>query len=144
GFGYAPDSRGRLKDALSVHGRDQLVEAGLLIKVDGRDPYDRFRGRLMIPIRDPRGRVISFGGRILGEVEHKYLNSPDTPLFDKGRTRYNLDKASPDSSQTVRIFVVEGYIVAIDLSQAVFEDVDAPLGTAQTEHQNERLLKMVD
>ena len=74
-----------------------LVEAGLLIAVDDKEPYDRFRGRLMIPIRDPRGRVIAFGGRILGEGEPKYLNSPDTPLFDKGRTLYNLDKCSPAS-----------------------------------------------
>ncbi|MEH6756590.1 MAG: DNA primase [Parasphingorhabdus sp.] len=144
GFGFAPDSRGRLKDALSIHGLDQLVEAGLLIKVDDRDPYDRFRGRLMIPIRDPRGRVIAFGGRILGDGEPKYLNSPDTPLFDKGRTLYNLDKASPASRQTGRILVVEGYMDAIALAQAGFEDVVAPLGTALTEHQIERIWKMVE
>jgi len=144
GFGFAPDSRGRLKEALSVHGVDQLVEAGLLIKVDDRDPYDRFRGRLMIPIRDPRGRVIAFGGRILGDGEPKYLNSPDTPLFDKGRILYNLDKASPASRQTGRILVVEGYMDAIALAQAGFEDVVAPLGTALTEHQIERIWKMVE
>ncbi|WP_422343867.1 DNA primase [Parasphingorhabdus sp.] len=144
GFGFAPDSRGRLKEALSVHGVDQLVEAGLLIKVDDRDPYDRFRGRLMIPIRDPRSRVIAFGGRILGDGEPKYLNSPDTPLFDKGRTLYNLDKASPASRQTGRILVVEGYMDAIALAQAGFEDVVAPLGTALTEHQIERIWKMVE
>ena len=69
-----------------------LVEAGLLIQVEDKEPYDRFRGRLMIPIRDPRGRVIAFGGRIIGDGEPKYLNSPDTPLFDKGRTLYNLDQ----------------------------------------------------
>lgn len=144
GFGFAPDSRGRLKEALSVHGVDQLVEAGLLIKVDDREPYDRFRGRLMIPIRDPRGRVIAFGGRILGDGEPKYLNSPDTPLFDKGRTLYNLDKASPASRQTGRILVVEGYMDVIALAQAGFEDVVAPLGTALTEHQIERIWKMVE
>lgn len=144
GFGFAPNSRGRLKDALSVHGMDQLIEAGLLIKVDDKDPYDRFRGRLMIPIRDPRGRVIAFGGRILGDGEPKYLNSPDTPLFDKGRTLYNLDKASPASRKTGRVIVVEGYMDAIALAQAGFEDVVAPLGTALTEHQIERLWKMVE
>lgn len=144
GFGFAPDSRGRLKDALSSQGVDQLIEAGLLIKVDDKEPYDRFRGRLMIPIRDPRGRVIAFGGRILGEGEPKYLNSPDTPLFDKGRTLYNLDKASPASRQTGRILVVEGYMDAIALAQAGFEDVVAPLGTALTEHQIERIWKMVE
>lgn len=144
GFGFAPDSRGRLKEALSEHGVDQLVETGLLIKVEDRDPYDRFRGRLMIPIRDPRGRVIAFGGRILGDGEPKYLNSPDTPLFDKGRTLYNLDKASPASRQTGRILVVEGYMDAIALAQAGFNDVVAPLGTALTEHQIERIWKMVE
>ena len=71
----------------------------MLIQPDegDKEPYDRFRGRLMIPIRDARGRVIAFGGRILGEGEPKYLNSPDTPLFDKGRTLYNLDRAAPAS-----------------------------------------------
>ncbi len=144
GFGFAPDSRGKLKDALSTHGVDRLVEAGLLIKIDDKKPYDRFRGRLMIPIRDPRGRVIAFGGRILGDGEPKYLNSPDTPLFDKGRTLYNLDKASPASRKTGRILVVEGYMDVIALAQAGFEDVVAPLGTALTEHQIERIWKMVE
>lgn len=144
GFGFAPNSRGQLKEALSAQGVDRLVEAGLLIKVDDKDPYDRFRGRLMIPIRDPRGRIIAFGGRILGDGEPKYLNSPDTPLFDKGRTLYNLDKASPASRQTGRILVVEGYMDAIALAQAGFNDVVAPLGTALTEHQIERIWKMVE
>ena len=108
GIGFAPDSRGKLKDALKQFGEDKLVEAGLLISVDGKDPYDRFRGRLMIPIRDPRGRVIAFGGRILGAGEPKYLNSPDTPLFDKGRTLYNLDRASAASRASGRVIVVEG------------------------------------
>ena len=144
GFGFAPDDRGRLKTALSEYGEDKLIEGGLLIKVEDKDPYDRFRGRLMIPIRDARGRVIAFGGRILGDGEPKYLNSPDTPLFDKGRTLYNLDKASPASRQTGRILVVEGYMDAIALAQAGFEDVVAPLGTALTEHQIERIWKMVE
>ncbi|WP_164114467.1 DNA primase [Sphingorhabdus sp. Alg239-R122] len=144
GFGYAPDARGRVKQALSGFNQDMLVEAGMMISVDGKAPYDRFRGRLMIPIRDPRGRVIAFGGRILGQGEPKYLNSPDTPLFDKGRTLYNLDKASPASRQTGRILVVEGYMDAIALSQAGFEDVVAPLGTALTEFQIEKLWKMAE
>ena len=75
--------------------------------------YDRFRGRLMIPIRDARGRVIAFGGRILGAGEPKYLNSPDTPLFDKGRTLYNLDRAGPASRTAKRLIVVEGYMDVI-------------------------------
>ena len=77
----------------------KLVEAGLLIPVEDKEPYDRFRGRLMIPIRDPRGRAIAFGGRIIGDGEPKYLNSPDTPLFDKGRTLYNLDRAAAGRAQ---------------------------------------------
>jgi DNA primase len=154
GFGYAPDSRGRLKTALKGFGDPMLVEAGLLIDPDGaepdggkgkkRDTYDRFRGRLMLPIRDIRGRTIAFGGRILGAGEPKYLNSPDTPLFDKGRTLYNIDRASPASRATGRIIVVEGYMDVIALAQAGFEDAVAPLGTALTEHQIERLWKMVE
>ena len=145
GFGYAPDARGRLKTALRDFGEPMLVEAGLLIDPEGeRDSYDRFRGRLMLPIRDIRGRVIAFGGRILGDGEPKYLNSPDTPLFDKGRTLYNIDKASPASRQTGRVIVVEGYMDVIALAQAGFADAVAPLGTALTEHQIERLWKMVE
>jgi len=145
GFGFAPDSRGKLKNALKEFGDPMLIEAGLLIDPDGeRESYDRFRGRLMLPIRDIRGRVIAFGGRILGQGEPKYLNSPDTPLFDKGRTLYNIDRASPASRQTGRIIVVEGYMDVIALAQAGFADAVAPLGTALTEHQIERLWKMVE
>lgn len=142
GFGYAPDNRGALKQALSHFDTAMLIEAGLLISVDGKDPYDRFRGRLMIPIRDIRGRVIAFGGRILGDGEPKYLNSPDTPLFDKGRTLYNLDKASPASRQTGRVIVCEGYMDVIALAQAGYPDCVAPLGTAVTEQQIEMLWRM--
>jgi DNA primase len=144
GFGFAPDSRGRLKEALKGFGDDLLVEGGLLIKVDEKDPYDRFRGRLMIPIRDARGRVIAFGGRILGDGEPKYLNSPDTPLFDKGRTLYNLDKCSPASRSTGRVIVVEGYMDVIAIAQAGFPDAVAPLGTALTEQQIQMLWRMTE
>src|SRR3546814_5122995 len=97
----------------------------------------------MIPIRDARGRVIAFGGRILGAGEPKYLNSPDTPLFDKGRTLFNLDKASPASRQTNRIIVVEGYMDAIALAEAGIADAVAPLGTALTETQLGLIRRMV-
>ena len=107
-IGYAPDSKSKLKVALRDFGVDKLVEAGLLIAVDDKEPYDRFRGRLMIPIRDARGRVIAFGGRIIGDGEPKYLNSPDTPLFDKGRTLFNLDRASAATRKAGRAIVVEG------------------------------------
>jgi DNA primase len=143
GIGFAPDSRAKLKEALTSFGTEKLVESGLLIAVEDKEPYDRFRGRLMIPIRDPRGRVIAFGGRILGAGEPKYLNSPDTPLFDKGRTLYNLDKASPASRTSNRVIVVEGYMDAIALAQAGFGDAVAPLGTALTEQQIMMLWRMV-
>ncbi|WP_422060360.1 DNA primase [Sphingopyxis sp.] len=143
GFGLAPDSRSALKEALKKFPTAMLVESGMLIAVEDKDPYDRFRGRLMIPIRDARGRVIAFGGRILGDGEPKYLNSPDTPLFDKGRTLYNLDKASPASRQTNRIIVVEGYMDVIALAEAGIADAVAPLGTALTENQLGMIWRMV-
>jgi len=111
GFGYAPDSRIALKQALARFDESILIEAGLRIGTEQRDPYDRFRDRLMLPIQDARGRVIGFGGRILDTERKdapKYLNSPDTPLFDKGRTLYNLHRAGPSSRKTGRVVVVEG------------------------------------
>jgi DNA primase len=144
GLGFAPDSRGKLKTALKDYGDPMLVEAGLLISVENKEPYDRFRGRLMIPIRDQRGRAIAFGGRIIGDGEPKYLNSPETPLFDKGRTLYNLDKAAPAARKANRVLVVEGYIDVIALAQAGFGEAVAPLGTALTEAQLERLWRMHD
>lgn len=142
GLGFAPDSRGKLKEALKAYGDAMLVEAGMLIQVDEKTPYDRFRGRLMIPIRDVRGRTIAFGGRIIGEGEPKYLNSPETPLFDKGRTLYNLDRAQAAARKADRIIAVEGYMDVIALAQAGFDETVAPLGTALTEHQLERLWRI--
>lgn len=142
-FGFAPDSRSKMKVALRDLGPDKLVEAGLLIAPeDGKEPYDRFRGRLMIPIRDQRGRVIAFGGRIMGAGEPKYLNSPETPLFDKGRTLYNLDKAGPASRAAGRVILVEGYMDVIALDQAGIRETVAPLGTAVTEGQLERIWRL--
>ncbi len=144
GLGFAPDARGRLKAALASYGDAMLVESGMLISVEGKEPYDRFRGRLMIPIRDVRGRTIAFGGRILGDGEPKYLNSPETPLFDKGRTLYNLDRAQAAARKAGRVIAVEGYMDVIALAQAGFHEVVAPLGTALTEHQLERLWRLSD
>ena len=143
-LGSAPVSKTGLRRALAEFGDAMLVEAGLLIEIEGKEPYDRFRDRLMIPIRDPRGRVIAFGGRIIGQGEPKYLNSPDTPLFDKGRTLYNLDRAAPAARKAGRIIVVEGYLDVIALAQAGIDEAVAPLGTALTEHQIERLWRQVD
>ena len=150
GFGFAPDARGKLKSALKHFGNDKLVEAGLLIQPEpdgeaggrAREPYDRFRGRLTFPIRDARGRVIAFSARILGSGEPKYLNSPDTPLFDKGRTLFNLDKAGPASRTSRRVIVVEGQMDVIALDQAGISDVVAPLGTALTDTQLALLWKL--
>jgi DNA primase len=142
GIGLAPDSRNALKRAVSSLGEDRLVETGMLIVPDEGESYDRFRGRLMIPIRDQRGRVIAFGGRILGEGEPKYLNSPDTPLFDKGRTLYNIDRAGPASRQAKRLIVVEGYMDVIALDRAGIAEAVAPNGTAVTEGQLERMWRL--
>jgi DNA primase len=152
GFGYAPEGRQALKSALAKFGDDLLIEAGLRIAVDEREPYDRFRGRLMLPIADARGRVIAFGGRILDKAKTdapKYLNSPDTPLFDKGRTLYNLHRAGPVSRAASgggagRLIVVEGYMDVIALAAAGYGECVAPLGTALTEQQIEMLWRLVE
>ncbi len=141
GIGYAPDGRQKLKVQLRDFPTAMLVDSGMLIQPpddapeDRREPYDRFRGRLMIPINDPRGRCIAFGGRILGAGEPKYLNSPETPLFDKGRVLFNLDRAAPTARTTGRLIIVEGYMDVIALAQAGIAEAVAPLGTALTEQQ---------
>jgi DNA primase len=136
GFGFAPDSRNRLKNALKNLGADKLIETGMLIQPEGeKEPYDRFRGRLTFPIRDRRGRAIAFSARILGPGEPKYLNSPETPLFDKGRTLFNIDRAAPASREAKRVIVVEGQMDVIALDQAGIAEAVAPLGTALTETQ---------
>lgn len=143
-LGYAPEGRRNLATALSKFTAKELVEVGLLISVEDKESYDRFRNRVMVPIRDPRGRVIAFGGRILGEGEPKYLNSPDTALFDKGRILFNLDRAAPASRQSDRIIVVEGYFDVIALDQSGIREAVAPMGTALTESQLEQLWRLTD
>lgn len=145
GFGYAPEGRQALKSALGAFPEDMLIAGGLRILVDDKEPYDRFRGRLMLPIHDPRGRVIAFGGRILDATKKdapKYLNSPDTPLFDKGRTLYNHHRASAAARAKGRLIVVEGYMDVIALAAAGFGEAVAPLGTALTETQIELVWRM--
>jgi len=147
GFGFAPDSRNALKAALKQFEEPMLIEAGLRISAEDREPYDRFRGRLTIPIHDPRGRVIAFAARILDAEKKdapKYLNSPDTPLFDKGRTLFNLHRAGPASRKTHRVVVVEGQMDAVALAAAGIEEAVAPMGTALTERQIELLWRLVD
>ncbi|HEY1383238.1 MAG TPA: DNA primase [Dongiaceae bacterium] len=148
-LGYAPDSRHGLKAALEKAGIPEAIaiEAGLLIKPEeggpGADrPYDRFRGRVMFPILDRRGQAIAFGGRILDQGEPKYLNSPETPLFHKGRVLYGLSHAQKTARETNEIIVVEGYMDVIALAQAGISNAVAPLGTALTEEQIALLWRM--
>jgi DNA primase len=138
-MGYAPEGRHGLKTHLAEKGigGDQMAEAGLVIA--GPDipvAYDRFRDRVMFPIRDPRGRVIAFGGRALSpDVAAKYLNSPETPLFHKGSVLYNLDKARAAAHTAGSIIAVEGYMDVIAMARAGLAQAVAPLGTALTADQ---------
>ncbi|MEE4317936.1 MAG: DNA primase [Erythrobacter sp.] len=146
GFGWAPDDRQALPRALVQFGEEMLEGAGMRAANEKGERYDRFRGRVMLPIQDARGRVIAFGGRILDKRDGvaKYLNSPDTELFDKGRTLYNLHRAAPAARQSGRVVVVEGYMDVIALANAGIADAVAPLGTALTEMQLELLWRMVE
>ena len=144
GLGYSPDSRSALKTTLKDAGEDALFEAGLIGRTDSGESYDRFRGRLMFPIRDRRGRVVGFGGRALGDVQPKYLNSADGPLFDKGRLLYNLDRAGPVARKSGRLVVVEGYMDVIGVAGAGITELVAPLGTAMTEAQLQLAWRLVD
>jgi DNA primase len=146
-LGFAPDSRTALKAHLEKQSVPEAlsVEAGLLIKPeDSNGPtYDRFRGRVMFPILDRRGQVIAFGGRILTDEKPKYLNSPETPLFHKGRVLYGLSHAQKAARDKNEIIATEGYMDVIALAQAGFPQAVAPLGTALTEEQIELLWRMV-
>ena len=136
GLGYAPAGRQELRGHLAGRGieLDQMVEAGLVITGDdGAAPRDRFRDRLIFPIRDGRSRVIAFGGRALSpDLQPKYLNSPETPLFHKGEVLYNLDKARKAAVERSRIIAVEGYMDVIAMTRGGFPETVAPLGTALT------------
>ncbi|MFP5384124.1 MAG: DNA primase [Gammaproteobacteria bacterium] len=133
GLGYAPPGWDNLLAALGTDDskRAQLTECGLLIAQDERT-YDRFRDRVMFPIRDLRGRVIGFGGRVIGDGKPKYLNSPETPVFHKGRELYGLYEAKQTSRTLERLLVVEGYMDVIALAQQGIGNAVATLGTACT------------
>ena len=145
-IGFAPDSRGALFQNLTGRGIkvEELDEAGLCVKPDdGGTPFDRFRGRIIFPIRDPRGRCIAFGGRAMDpNARAKYLNSPETPLFDKGRSLYNHGPAREAAGKAQSLIVAEGYMDVIALAQAGFNHAVAPLGTAITENQLQLLWRM--
>ena len=137
-MGYAPDSWDTLLRALGADEsrKQQLVEAGLAIRNENGRVYDRFRDRIMFPIRDPRGRVIGFGGRLLGEGEPKYMNSPETPVFHKGRALYGLYEARQrgraGAGRPDEILVVEGYLDVASLAQHGIGPAVATMGTATT------------
>ncbi|WP_267425419.1 DNA primase [Methylobacterium sp. GC_Met_2] len=138
-LGYAPNDRYALRDHLAGQGveKDLMLEMGLLATGEGVSvPYDYFRDRVMFPITDTRGRVVAFGGRALSkEVRAKYLNSPETPLFHKGRTLYNLHGARKAAHDRGSIIAVEGYVDVIAMTLAGHPETVAPLGTALTEEQ---------
>lgn len=147
-LGYGPADRFALRDHLAGKGvsSELMMEAGLL--VHGEEiavPYDRFRDRIMFPIHDGRGRVIAFGGRAMSsEVSAKYLNSPETPLFHKGRLLFNHHNARKGAHDTGQVIVVEGYVDVIAMTMAGFPQTVAPLGTALTEDQLGLLWRMAD
>jgi len=144
-LGYAPEGRTALREALARAGvsTDLALEAGLVGKGEDGALFDRMRGRVIFPIADRRGRVIAFGGRILGEGQPKYLNSPETALFHKGRTLYGLSQALRPAKDAGEVIVAEGYMDVIALAQAGFPQAVAPLGTALTEEQIAELWRLV-
>ena len=146
GIGFAPDSKNGLKEFLAGKGIDtvQMEACGLLVHGEGiAVPYDRFRGRVMFPIPDSRGRVIAFGGRALNpDALAKYLNSPETELFHKSNVLYNFAKARKPAYDRGEILAAEGYMDVIALHAAGFENAVAPLGTALTERQMDLLWRI--
>jgi DNA primase len=140
GLGYAPRGRAFLDAMKGLALKDEvLLEAGLLVKREDATLVPRFRGRLLFPIHDLRSRAVGFGGRILGDGEPKYLNSPDTPIFHKGKLLYNLHVAKHAMRKAERAILVEGYFDVLRLTLAGLEEVVAPLGTGLTGDQAELL-----
>ena len=145
GLGYAPDSWSMLLDHLLAKGytRELILQAGMLSQGDDGRVYDRFRDRLMFPIRGIYGRLAGFGGRVLNPDDvPKYLNSPATDLFDKGRLLYGLDQARGAMRSDSQAVIVEGYMDVIGLHQAGFTNAVSPMGTALTEAQFHLVKKM--
>ncbi|HCW98399.1 MULTISPECIES: DNA primase [Pantoea] len=124
--------------------RESLMEAGMLVSNDKGRTYDRFRERVMFPIRDKRGRVIGFGGRVLGNDTPKYLNSPETPIFHKGRQLYGLYEAQKNHPQPARLLVVEGYMDVVALAQFGIDYAVASLGTSTTAEHIQLLFRSTD
>ncbi len=154
GLGYAPDGWQGLEAVFDSYSKDKtaklLIEAGLIIQGEGADSqgktkrYDRFRDRIMFPIRNPKGQVIAFGGRILDQGEPKYLNSPETPLFSKGNTLYGLFEGRLAIRDRGYVLVCEGYMDVVALAQLGFANAVATLGTACTAFHVRTLLRQTD
>lgn len=144
-LGYAPSGWDYLLRKLGGSRQQEhlLQDAGLAIKKDGGGCYDRFRHRVMFPIRDQRGRVIAFGGRVMGDEMPKYMNSPETPVFHKGRELYGLYEARSSQRRLERLLVVEGYMDVIMLAQYDIGYAVATLGTATTKEHLEKLFRVV-
>ncbi|MCS6939322.1 MAG: DNA primase, partial [Roseiflexus sp.] len=134
-IGYAPDDWGLLLSYLTERrgfSPEEIEAAGLAVHHETRGYYDRFRNRLMFPIRNASGDIVAFGGRALGDAQPKYMNSPQTPIFDKGKVLYGLDLARDAIRQSDATVIVEGYVDVIIAHQYGFRNVVAPLGTALT------------
>jgi len=144
GMGYAPDGWQNLQDVFPDYSNDDLKLAGLVIENEAGRRYDRFRDRLMIPIINPKGDIIAFGGRIIDQGEPKYLNSPETPLFEKGRELFGLPQARQALRETDTAIVTEGYMDVIALAQNGVGNAVATLGTATTATHVSKLLRQVD
>ena len=146
GLGFAPPGWDNLLKALALSDEDVslMIDAGLLIdQPEEKKRYDRFRDRIIFPIRDLRGRTIAFGGRIIGDGKPKYLNSPETTVFHKGRELYGLYEARKSQAKLDRILVVEGYMDVVALAQHGIHFAVATLGTATTIEHVERLFRQV-
>ncbi|MBJ7546317.1 DNA primase [Pseudomonas sp. OA3] len=146
GIGFAPPGWDNLLKQLGADALQQkvMIDAGLLIEnAENGRRYDRFRDRIMFPIRDSRGRVIAFGGRVLGDDKPKYLNSPETPVFHKGQELYGLYEARKHNRDLDEIMVVEGYMDVIALAQQGLRNAVATLGTATSEEHLKRLFRIV-
>lgn len=148
-IGYAPDGWDSLRQVFTDYESDVLVESGLVIDRSDEDNshrkrYDRFRDRIMFPIRNTKGQVIGFGGRVMGAGEPKYLNSPETPLFQKGSELYGLFEARQAIRDKDYVLVTEGYMDVVALAQYGFEQAVATLGTACTATHVQKLLRQTD
>jgi len=143
-LGFAPPGWGILLNALGTSdaAKQRLAQIGMILEKDNGGYYDRFRDRIIFPIRDQRGRAIGFGGRVFDDSLPKYLNSPETPIFHKGRELYGLFQARHQLKDMERIYIVEGYMDVLALAQHGIRNVVASLGTAVTENHLERLFRV--